>query len=712
MERPLRGFARGVGLARGHLPSPHRAARTTSSRQKPRRRRLTPGALALRRQQQAPLPRRRRRRRRRRARGTASSRGWHRRRVSRRRRGSRRRLRTKSRVLGRRRPGPDAGSGWRTRSPAAAARPRRASRARGGRARPPQSGCSPPWCHALVVLMVLMVLVRVPRAGVVEEEAGQVVDHGEVGQLARRRDVHDAHQFAARGRGEVLHGDAVRGVQVRDALREERRATPRPRPGGKRTARARPGRASRTPARAETGAWSSPRPFGPRRWHPRSMDAAGGSTSCISKKSTGAHVRRPNARSIAPDTDPTRAAGGRSPPVLPSRSGAFSNLVCFSFLLRLRENDSRIQIAPARRHERATAALIAAGHERRKARTLRWWCRNTLHVAPRRRAPAFGPRTAVNHHGAEELAVPGTSARFFHSTKRDPWCSWRKPPELVCPACDDVFEGPARGAVRALGRHACISTTAGRTGRCFSCAQPADPDDFEADGSSPSAWGRALFLPEHHRRQDSRGRHQPPDALARVGLRRELRRRPRNPGSEVYARKDDFPRNRVFARLGASRDLDDHEATCGFQTLVCGLCDEEEDEEVDVRLSANLSPGKESLRGGDPGDGELAADSGGAPPRRRRRGGGPAARRSAPAPCGFACLRRDAALAWRSAGTGRWTVRTARRGRRAAGAARRGARGPRTPRHASPRRGRAERVWAPRFAADLEKHKATACSCS
>ena len=69
-----------------------------------------------------------------------------------------------------------------------------------------------------------MVLVRVPRAAVVGEEAGQVVDHDEVGQLARRQDVHDAHQFAQlEVRGEVLHGDAVRGVQVRDALREERR---------------------------------------------------------------------------------------------------------------------------------------------------------------------------------------------------------------------------------------------------------------------------------------------------------------------------------------------------------------------------------------------------------------------------------------------------------------------------------------------------------
>ena len=45
-------------------------------------------------------------------------------------------------------------------------------------------------------LVVLMVPVRVPRAGVVGEEAGQVVDHDEVGQLARRQDVHDAHQFA------------------------------------------------------------------------------------------------------------------------------------------------------------------------------------------------------------------------------------------------------------------------------------------------------------------------------------------------------------------------------------------------------------------------------------------------------------------------------------------------------------------------------------
>ena len=43
----------------------------------------------------------------------------------------------------------------------------------------------------------------------------------------------------------------------------------------------------------------------------------------------------------------------------------------------------------------------------------------------------------------KELAVPGTSALFFHSTKRDRVVFVEEiPPELVCPACDDVFEDP------------------------------------------------------------------------------------------------------------------------------------------------------------------------------------------------------------------------------------------------------------------------------
>ena len=82
----------------------------------------------------------------------------------------------------------------------------------------------------------------------------------------------------------------------------------------------------------------------------------------------------------------------------------------------------------------------------------------------------------------KELVMPGTSARFFHSTKRDRVVFVEEiSPELVCPACDDVFEDPHAAPCGHSVCLACIPSTAGQTGRCFSCAQPADPDDFAAD---------------------------------------------------------------------------------------------------------------------------------------------------------------------------------------------------------------------------------------
>ena len=140
-------------------------------------------------------------------------------------------------------------------------------------------------------------------------------------------------------------------------------------------------------------------------------------------------------------------------------------------------------------------------------------------------------------------------------------------------------------------------------------------------------------------------------------------------------RKDDFHET-ACSRSVPLRDLDDHEATCEFQTLVCDLCDEEEDEEVDVRLSANLSPGKESPRR-DPGDGELAADSGGtgstAAPSAERRVP-PPEKKPPPAPCGLACLRRDMPSHMAECGHRQVDCPYGTKGRRAAGAARRGAR--------------------------------------
>jgi len=320
----------------------------------------------------------------------------------------------------------------------------------------------------------------------------------------------------------------------------------------------------------------------------------------------------------------------------------------------------------------------------------------------------------------KELAVPGTSALFFHSTKRDRVVFVEEiPPELVCPACDDVFEDPHAAPCGHSVCHACISTTAGQTGRCFSCAQPADPDDFAADSVLAISVGDARCFCRNaigvkiledvtNRRTRSLASDSGGSSAAS-----------KKPRIEVYVRKDDFHET-ACSRSVPLRDLDDHEATCEFQPLVCDLCDEEEDEEVDVRLSANLSPGKESLRGdgdpgdGDPGDGELAADSGGtssaAAPSAEAEVS-PPEKKPPPAPCGFACLRRDMPSHMAECGHRQVDCPYGTKGKtcRWRGAARRARTTHAETCVAAPRpcpNGCGLRVSA----ADLEKHKASTCS--
>ena len=246
----------------------------------------------------------------------------------------------------------------------------------------------------------------------------------------------------------------------------------------------------------------------------------------------------------------------------------------------------------------------------------------------------------------KELVMPGTSARFFHSTKRDRVVFVEEiPPELVCPACDDVFDDPHVAPCGHSVCRACISTMVGQTDRCFLCAEPAYPDDFVVDsvlalrvGDARCFCRNAIGVKVLENATNSRTHSLASDS----GGSSVASHKPR---IEVYVRKDDFHETACSSCVPL-RDLDDHEAACEFSTLVCGMCDEDEDEDevVDVGISANLSPSKEPLHRGDLGDDGLAADSGGT---------GSAAEQSAaakvpppflkppPTPCGFACLRRD-----------------------------------------------------------------------
>ena len=316
----------------------------------------------------------------------------------------------------------------------------------------------------------------------------------------------------------------------------------------------------------------------------------------------------------------------------------------------------------------------------------------------------------------KELAVPGTSARFFHSTKRDRVVFVEEiPPQLVCPACDDVFDDPHAAPCGHSVCRTCISTTAGQTGRCFSCAEPAYTDDFEVDSVLAirvgdtrcfcrNAIGVKVLEDATNRRTRSLASDSGGSSVAS-----------QKPRIEVYVRKDEFHET-ACSRSVPLRDLDAHEAECEFQTLVCDLCDEEEDDEVDVRIAANLSPGKESLQRGNPGDDGVATDSGGtgsAEARGATPGSSvpPPQKKPPPTPCGFACLRRNMPSHMAECGHRLVDCPYGTKGKtcRWRGAARRA----RT-KHAE------TCVAAPRpcpngcglhvSAEDLEKHKATTCS--
>jgi TNF receptor-associated factor 4 len=224
----------------------------------------------------------------------------------------------------------------------------------------------------------------------------------------------------------------------------------------------------------------------------------------------------------------------------------------------------------------------------------------------------------------KELAVRGTSSLFFHSTKRDRVVFVEDiPPELVCPACDDVFDDPHVAPCGHAVCHSCIATTAGRTGRCLSCAQVADPDDFVVDSGIAIRVGDARCFCRNaigvEVLEDRTNRKLATDSGTGAVASKDAEAK-----REVFVRKDDFHET-ACSRTVPLRELEDHEAACDFQTLMCDLCDEDGDDEA-----ANVSPGK---------DPKTSGGSDPASPSGERNA--PAKKKTHPAPCGFACLRRD-----------------------------------------------------------------------
>ena len=174
--------------------------------------------------------------------------------------------------------------------------------------------------------------------------------------------------------------------------------------------------------------------------------------------------------------------------------------------------------------------------------------------------------------GLKELHVPGTNNLFFHSTKRDRVVFVEEiAPELICPVCDDVFDYPWISPCGHAVCQGCIKPTAGRTGSCFTCAELADPDDFTIDLVLGIRVGDTRCFC-----RNAIGIRVLGDASNNVKTADV--QKPNMP-FEVFVRRDDFHET-ACSRSVPLRELNNHEAECEFQTLICDLCDEEVDEEI------------------------------------------------------------------------------------------------------------------------------------
>ena len=179
------------------------------------------------------------------------------------------------------------------------------------------------------------------------------------------------------------------------------------------------------------------------------------------------------------------------------------------------------------------------------------------------------------------LGIKGTDAVFYHSTRRDRVVFVDEvPPGLICPTCADVFVEPLIAPCGHSTCAECVAKVNRQTGKCYSCAEPADPDDFMADNVRLVQIGdlrvfcrNALGLREVD--DDAR-------PVAAAGE-RAAGSSSMVPGVELFIRLDDFNETACAAAVRL-RELDQHEETCMFRRLMCDLCDVVEEEEEDRQL--------------------------------------------------------------------------------------------------------------------------------
>ena len=186
---------------------------------------------------------------------------------------------------------------------------------------------------------------------------------------------------------------------------------------------------------------------------------------------------------------------------------------------------------------------------------------------------ARGPRPSSRWTPAlmvlKELGVRGTHAVFFHSTKRDRVVFVEEvPPSLVCPVCHDALKDPLVAGCGHPACAECVEKVVRQTGKCFSCSDVVSPNDYVVDHLSNVKLGDLRVLCRNA-----------------IGLReseavfddKHASRADRTDKSlvEVYVRRDEFNETACASSVPL-RDLEAHEETCAFRTLMCDLCDVEE----------------------------------------------------------------------------------------------------------------------------------------